>query len=167
MDRGCKPHNLQSKLCRYDTLHYTCVMVRIDKSLNRGLHFRIIVLLRPVVFQLKHFDPCSVSQNSRAPSNYEAAHPKRKRGVLAEKIWASAGHRFGPEFVYFQKSAFKRLPMSKDTGTPTTTLNLCRTPTMMLLCRTPTMNLRTTRSSRYSYVDITAAAICEFTTALI
>jgi hypothetical protein len=31
-----------------------------------------------------HFDP-SVKQNSRAPANYEAAHPKRKRGVLADK----------------------------------------------------------------------------------
>jgi hypothetical protein len=35
------------------------------------------------VFELKHFDP-SVNQNTRAPANYEAAHPKRKRGVLAD-----------------------------------------------------------------------------------
>jgi hypothetical protein len=52
------------------------------------------LFLLPFVFELKHFDP-SVNQNSRAPANYEAAHPKRrvladeaphpKRGVLEDK----------------------------------------------------------------------------------
>jgi hypothetical protein len=29
MDRGCKHHNLQSKLCHYNTFHLMCVVVRI------------------------------------------------------------------------------------------------------------------------------------------
>jgi hypothetical protein len=41
------------------------------------------------VFELKHFDP-SVNQNTRAPANYEAAHPKRR--VLADYVAKGENH---------------------------------------------------------------------------
>jgi hypothetical protein len=44
VDRCCKQHNLQSKLCRWDTFHLMCVVVWIDKSLSTGPRFGIIVL---------------------------------------------------------------------------------------------------------------------------
>jgi hypothetical protein len=87
VDRGCKQHNLQSKLCRGDNFHLMCVVVRFDKSLNRGLHFGIIVFDIAVVFELKHFDCKPKFTRARC---YEAAHPKRR--VLAEKGSARFSH---------------------------------------------------------------------------
>jgi hypothetical protein len=62
-----------------------CVVVRIDKSLNRGLHFGIIVLLLQVVFELQHFDPSPVNQNSRAPVDMKLRTRKEKEGCLQKK----------------------------------------------------------------------------------
>jgi hypothetical protein len=43
VDRGCKQHNLQSKLCCYDIYHLLCVVVRNETLSMSGLHFGIIV----------------------------------------------------------------------------------------------------------------------------
>jgi hypothetical protein len=37
------------------------------------------------VIEPQHFDPTVNKNNTRAPAKYEAAHPKRKKGVLADK----------------------------------------------------------------------------------
>jgi hypothetical protein len=44
VDRGCKQHNLQSTLCRYDTFDLMCVVLRIDTLSMSGRHFGIIGL---------------------------------------------------------------------------------------------------------------------------